>query len=201
MGGIGVAASRPSGATIRACVKKKGSGKGTLRVARKCRRTESRLSFNKRGPLGPAGAQGAAGTDAQFQGAAAGGALSGTYPSPSLAAPEPVHLVGAPGEPPFETGASNTPGPVHPAGFYKDGLGRVHLEGTVNQAVGDDIFRLPAGYRATTDQVCFSAPAFTAAVNFVTNRVCIVAGDEVRNSSGTGVRDINLDGMSFRAAG
>ena len=39
---------------------------------------------------------------------AARGALSGTYPNPSLAAPEAVHLVGHPGEPAFATGASNS---------------------------------------------------------------------------------------------
>jgi hypothetical protein len=38
------------------------------------------------GPTGPAGATGAAGSNASINGVAAGGALSGTYPNPSLAA-------------------------------------------------------------------------------------------------------------------
>jgi hypothetical protein len=68
-----------------------------------------------------------------------------------LAAPEPFHLVGAPGEPKFENAWSNTGGPTdEPAGFYKDQVGIVHLQGQIVQPVapaGTVIFRLPPGYR------------------------------------------------------
>ena len=86
---------------------------------------------------------------------------------------EAVHVVGAPGEPPFGTGGDGdcvwrNPGAgegvsgLSPVGFYKDQLGQVHLQGI---AVGEDatggdatcalsptqiddgvVFTLPAGY-------------------------------------------------------
>jgi hypothetical protein len=68
-----------------------------------------------------------------------------------LAAPEPVHLVGAPGEPKFENAWSNRGGSVdEPAGFYKDQEGIVHLQGQIVQPTGPAgtvIFQLPPGYR------------------------------------------------------
>ncbi len=80
----------------------------------------------------------------------------GTVPSAqianSLVAPEAIHLVGAPGEPPFENGGKNIPGEgginFAPAGFYKDHDGVVHLEGVVES--GEElpvVFKLPPGFR------------------------------------------------------
>lgn len=84
----------------------------------------------------------------------AGGALAGTYPNPLIAPAEPVHLVGAPGQPPFDlqwanVGVRNNFA-YQPAGFYKDPFGTVHLQGDVwRPTTGSTdavIFRLPAGY-------------------------------------------------------
>jgi hypothetical protein len=50
-----------SASTITACVKKKGRGKGAMRVASRCKSSERRVTWNKAGPAGPAGANGAAG--------------------------------------------------------------------------------------------------------------------------------------------
>ncbi len=84
--------------TIRACVSKKSGSVRVLAAGRRCARTERTLAWNQRGPAGARGAtgaqgqagapgvQGPAGSDAQFTGAAAGGALSGAYPNPALAA-------------------------------------------------------------------------------------------------------------------
>jgi hypothetical protein len=53
---------------ISACAKKKGPGKGLLRLASKCKKGERRVTWNAKGPAGPAGtngqngAQGTAGT-------------------------------------------------------------------------------------------------------------------------------------------
>jgi hypothetical protein len=84
--------------TIRACAAKR---TGALRILPKkgrCTRAERAVSWSQRGPSGAAGAPGAPGaaggtgaagrdgTDAQFTGAAAGGALAGSYPNPTLAA-------------------------------------------------------------------------------------------------------------------
>lgn len=74
--------------TITACADKK---TGELRLANKCKKSEKKLSWNQVGPVGavgpagPKGDPGTPGSDAQFNGATAGGALSGTYPNPGLA--------------------------------------------------------------------------------------------------------------------
>jgi hypothetical protein len=56
-GGWALAAS--SGGVIKACAAKKG---GALRVAKKCKHGERKLSWNIQGPQGPPGPQGPAGT-------------------------------------------------------------------------------------------------------------------------------------------
>jgi hypothetical protein len=86
----------------------------------------------------------------------AGGALSGRYPNPFIAPAEPVHLVGTPGQPPFDlqwTNVGTLPdgtGPFQPAGFYKDPFGTVHLQGDVTRPDPNSrdavIFVLPPGY-------------------------------------------------------
>ncbi len=123
--------------------------------------------------------------------------------APKLAPPEPVHLVGAPGEPPFTSGSNETGLPN--AGFYMDGTGRVHLQGTVNVGTGETLFALPARY-VPVGQTCFSVPAFTPAIAYTTDRICLIPGSaggkpnaDVRNSDGGGTRFIDLSGISFRA--
>jgi hypothetical protein len=78
----------------------------------------------------------------QLGGTAASGYAKNTY--------EGVHLVGAAGEPAFGTGWSNFGGGFTPAGFYKDSLGIVHLQGLVNTGPGAVAFVLPAAYRPST---------------------------------------------------
>lgn len=82
--GFAIAGITGSSGTLKACMKKKG---GDLRVLRKgkCKRTEKKISLSRGVQQGPQGSQGPAGSDAQFSGAAAGGALSGTYPNPAIA--------------------------------------------------------------------------------------------------------------------
>ena len=64
---------------IHGCYKK---GKGTLRVISKgkCKNSERTLSWNQQGR------QGSAGTNGTINGVSAGGALTGAYPSPGIAA-------------------------------------------------------------------------------------------------------------------
>jgi hypothetical protein len=78
----------------------------------------------------------------------AGGALAGSYPNPLIAPAEPVHMVGAAGQPQFDVDWTNVGGTFQPAGFYKDPFGTVHLQGDVQRTTGTDatIFRLPTGY-------------------------------------------------------
>ena len=79
----------------------------------------------------------------------------------SLAPMEATHLVGAAGEPAFQSGSANIPPggefSFAPAGFYKDHSGVVHVQGLVK--VGSEgslpgvIFTLPAGFRPTAGTV------------------------------------------------
>jgi hypothetical protein len=112
MGGFALAANKSATSTakVRACYAKKTGALRVLKPGKRCRGSERALSWNKRGrrglrgtagaagppgsagvggadgATGPAGPQGPAGSDAQFTGAAAGGALTGTFPAPGLAA-------------------------------------------------------------------------------------------------------------------
>lgn len=92
-------------------------------------------------------------------------ATLGTVPSATHAASadsipqaEPIHVVGAPGQPVFEHGATNSPGLLglaFPAvGFYKDAFGVVHLEGVVGMAGAPGVaFTLPPGYRPPSGNI------------------------------------------------
>lgn len=63
---------------------------------------------------------------------------------------EARHYVGNPGEPAFQNGWVNYGGVFQPVTFYKDSMGIVHLEGTIQNnsapSFGSTIFTLPSGY-------------------------------------------------------
>ena len=75
--------------------------------------------------------------------------------------PEPMHWIGATGEPAFVngwvhfdtgTGTPDTSNPVHRnAGFYKD-RGRVYLQGVVKNGTANAAFTLPVGYRPLNER-------------------------------------------------
>jgi hypothetical protein len=78
----------------------------------------------------------------------------------SLTAPEAVHLVGTPGQPAFENGATNlgagSPINLTPVGFWKDKEGVVHLTGYVKIPTASTlptIFTLPPGFRPAAGQL------------------------------------------------
>ena len=74
----------------------------------------------------------------------AGGALAGTYPNPFIAPAEPVHMVGAAGQPQFDVDWTNVNAGFQPAGFYKDPFGTVHLAGRRAAHHGHRCHDLPA---------------------------------------------------------
>jgi len=76
----------------------------------------------------------------------------------SLTPPEPIHTVGALGEPPFEEEATNLGTfmgeiPTPAVGFYKDHEGIVHLVGAARLGNKGIIFRLPPGFRPASNTI------------------------------------------------
>ena len=91
--------------------------------------------------------------------------LGGRLPSDFAAAPEPVRLIGAGGQPLFQNGATASGGADLAPGFWKDGSGVVHLQGAVSTPAGLDpvvVFTLPEGYRPA-GRVRYVVPAAPSA--------------------------------------
>jgi hypothetical protein len=125
----------------------------------------------------------------------------------SLSPVEATHIVGAPGEPPFENGAANigVSGEVAllPVGFYKDHDGIVHLQGIgkVGKSVTGvpTVFTLPPGFRPTAGKAAIfemlnEAPAlvFGGSTNLVGLEL---SGKVLGNTEKT----IVLEGITFKA--
>jgi hypothetical protein len=133
-------------------------------------------------------------------------ATLGTVPSAQVAnglsGAEAVHVVGAPGEPPFAPGGSGLPafGPITlpPVGFYKDHEGVVHLEG-IGKSEGEPpiVFALPPGDRPPSGKAQLfgagSALVFVAGSN-VSSEGKDISG-AVIVTGGTAA----LSGITFRA--
>jgi hypothetical protein len=130
--------------------------------------------------------------------ATAGGALAGKYPSPSLAAPESTRLVGASGQPTFQNGWINFGGGFAAAGFYKDPLSRVHLQGVITSGTaGSTAFTLPSGY-IPTENHAFAVTAGTGTPNTVSVNVFSNGQVFIFNSGVSNNFPVALDTVSFR---
>ncbi len=119
----------------------------------------------------------------------------------ALAPLEPLHLVGAAGEPPFEEGAGNVglipPNTLsQPVGFYKDRGGIVHLEGFAKSGKDGFVFTLPLGDRPQSGITQIFESGETLILIFGSN-IAIGSQDvsgKVLSNTATAV----LSGISFR---
>jgi hypothetical protein len=133
--------------------------------------------------------------------AASASTLEGRSASSFAAAKaEPVHVVGAAGQVPFNVGWG--PGGEQVPGFWKDPFGTVYLQGHAERFAGtsDTIFTLPPGFRPTENSYFSTYPAGgtgTAAIAVLAN------GDvELWNLEEPGDDNfVGLNGIVFRAAG
>lgn len=118
-----------------------------------------------------------------------------------LSTPEALHLVGAAGEPAFQNAWINRvgSGSNNPAGFYKDSMGRVYVQGEISSGTNTSaitIFTLPAGYRP-------SGVRQIPIVGWNETLVATVQADgQVKLSTYSGAALTNtgiyLDGINFR---
>ena len=133
----------------------------------------------------------------------------GTVPSANLANSLPpleaVHLVGSPGEPPFESGAQNfgSTGPfsLNPVGFYKDHEGIVHLQGIAKtgSTVPAFVFTLPAGFRPAPGKTLLFEQ-LTEAQTFIFGGSTFAEGFDLSGKIlGLEESAVVLDGITFRA--
>lgn len=112
-----------------------------------------------------------------------------------LAEPEPFHIVGEAGEPPFENGWINVDDSE--AGFYKDFQGVVHLKGTISggeASNGTDAFTLPEGYRPAESLFLPAAGGGPVAANLIIHPT----GSVIPTCDGTSCL-LGMDGLAFRA--
>jgi hypothetical protein len=123
---------------------------------------------------------------------------------------EAIHLVGAPGQPPFLSGSVNASAVagglgLPPVGFYKDHEGIVHLEGiakagTTGGAGIATVFNLPPGFRPQGGLNIFpgfeGAPVLIAGTNVTFETLNFNGGDVAAPEEELVV----LSGITFRAA-
>ena len=135
----------------------------------------------------------------------------GTVPSANvantanaLAPPEAVHLVGASGEPAFESGSANVgaigAAKLQSAGFYKDHEGIVHLQGFIKVGgASGRIFTLPPGYRPSSGTVLVFEQLKEAIAEVIGSNTAIEG--MVLDGAVIGIPGNNavLDGITFRA--
>lgn len=159
-----------------------------------------RTQLARAGTPGPAGAPGPPGPkgDTGPSTGPAGGDLAGSFPAPKLAAPEPWHVVGAPGEPEFRNNWTSAP-EAAPVSFLKDRLGFVHVRGSAQNGIGICVFFLPEGYRPAAGE-SFSVNTLGGGTVIPTRLIVNSTGSVCFPASGSfGTTVAPLSGITFLA--
>jgi hypothetical protein len=121
---------------------------------------------------------------------------------------EAIHLVGAPGEPPFLSGSVNASSVkggagLSPVGFYKDHEGIVHLEGVAKAGTPGSgvatIFNLPPGFRPQAGLNIFAGALESAVLIAGTNTTLESFNFNGGDVAGVEEELVVLGGTSFRA--
>lgn len=149
------------------------------------------------GPAGPAGPQGTAGSNASLADVAAGGALTGHYPSPQLAAPETLQSIT------FENGWHDYGLANNPTRYYKDPFGIVHLSGGMSGGtLHGTAFTLPGGYRPSGIALfaVLSTDSSGGGGNIVPASFFISSTGQAYVQNGGNNAFVSLEGITFRAA-
>ncbi len=108
---------------------------------------------------------------------------------------EDVHLVDTAGEPPFQNGWHNlNPNVFAEAGFFKDALGIVHLQGSLLGPSNLTAFTLPQGYRPAKDRL-MPIPALGGIAAAL---IVFPDGQLQPFCAGGGTCTVGLDGLAFR---
>jgi len=126
-------AAQAEASTLYACVKKNGSAHIYAKKP-KCKKGESKLTWNNQGPAGKNGANGVNGTNGTNGKEGPQG-----LPGPAkLLSFSPLTL---------ENGWTSYPGETSPVSYAVDGFGVVHLRGGIEAGTSDPIAILPAEAR------------------------------------------------------
>jgi hypothetical protein len=123
----------------------------------------------------------------------------------SIPPAEATHLVGAPGQPGFESGSTNFPGEggisFNPVGFYKDHEGIVHLQGIAMAGPASPafVFTLPPGYRPAAGKLIVLEQLAESQVIIAGSSVVLEGTDLSGKILGSEGKPVVLDGITFRA--
>jgi hypothetical protein len=124
----------------------------------------------------------------------------------SLTPAEPIHLIGTPGNPPFENGSANIPLTagisLPPAGFWKDKEGVVHLTGYAKLGTSStlpSVFTLPPGFRPGSGNILEWEPIDKLPVIAIGSNVVIEGVDLSGKVIGENEKEVALEGITFRA--